>query len=110
MFLDLLLYVESSYDYKASLLRLTVSRSSSENLDEAVRLEHRLMPPASSYLYESMSLSNNNNNWLREHSYTMQLLKRYPETSDHLAVSTSPDGNCMFNAVSILISGDVKYV
>ena len=90
----------AAFDYKACLQRLA---SAHKQTDEAAILrELQSLPSPDPSIYASTSLQG-----LTKDDHSTSLLHQsFPDTfSDHIAVTTTGDGNCLFNAASLLITG-----
>ena len=99
--------VTETYNFKAALLRLTLARNSTNTLYTAIQKESVCLPLASPRLFQSADLLN-----VPHDAYSNLVLQRcvdlQPQYYDYVAVATSGDGNCMFNAISMLITGVAK--
>lgn len=95
---------DSSSYCRTALRRLSLAlKTFKQDLYDELKIESTSLPPPSSLLFQSALEQNVE---LEHDKYSNSLLKRCGVlVGERHAVTVSPDGNCLFNAVSVLLSG-----
>ena len=101
---------EAPYDYEAVLLRILPKASANRQwrvypLVRRIHTEQAKLPPRQEFTIKSVDEIFG----LRLDNYSQVLLNNYcPGYSGYFPIRVPADGNCLFNAISVVLCGNVN--